>query len=106
VIARDGDRATMEAGAARLAGAVRESIAAGAAAAMAIRPDDLVAGNAGDNAIAAKVETIEYRGREFVGTARAGDLELVFRSDRKVDIGSTVHLSADPARALIFAAGG
>jgi hypothetical protein len=39
-----------------------------------------------------------------VGTARAGDLELVFRSDHRVDLGSTVHLGAAGDRALIYAA--
>ena len=53
----------------------------GSTAFAAIRPDDLVVGEAGSNAIAASVETIEYRGREFVGTAHSpGGLDFVFRS--------------------------
>jgi putative spermidine/putrescine transport system ATP-binding protein len=104
IVSREGDRATIDVGGARMSGMVRGSISPEAAAVMAVRPDDLVAGAAGPAAMAAKVETIEYRGREFVGTARAGDLELVFRSDHRVDLGSTVHLGAAGDRALIYAA--
>jgi putative spermidine/putrescine transport system ATP-binding protein len=104
IVSREGDRATIDVGGARMSGMVRGSISPEAAAVMAVRPDDLVAGAGGPAAMAAKVETIEYRGREFVGTARAGDLELVFRSDHRVDLGSTVHLGAAGDRALIYAA--
>ncbi len=104
LVSRDGDRATIDVGGAKVSGMVREAIAPGATAVMAIRPDDLMAGEAKGNAIGAKVETIEYRGREFVGTARAGDLELVFRSDRRVDIGATVQLSAEADRVLVYPA--
>ncbi|MEJ0011993.1 MAG: ABC transporter ATP-binding protein [Bauldia sp.] len=104
LVSRDGDQATIDVGGARVSGMVREAIAPGGTAAMAIRPDDLIAGEARADAIAAKVETIEYRGREFVGTARAGDLELVFRSERRVEPGTTVQLSADPGRVLVYPA--
>jgi len=50
------------------------------------------------------VETAEYRGRDFYGTARMPDnTELFFRSDRKVAAGETVRLGADPARVLVYA---
>jgi putative spermidine/putrescine transport system ATP-binding protein len=104
VASRDGQCATIDVNGAKLTGTVRDQVTAGGAAVMAIRPDDLVAGEAGPNAIAATVETIEYRGREFVGTAHAGDLALVFRSDRPVTLNSTVHLGAEPDRALVYAA--
>ena len=52
------------------------------------------------------VETAEYRGRDFYGTARTSDnVELFFRSDRKVASGETVRLGADPARVLVYARG-
>jgi putative spermidine/putrescine transport system ATP-binding protein len=61
-------------------------------------------GEAGQNAIAATVDTIEYRGREFVGTAHsAGGLDFVFRSHQPVEPGSSVHLRADDQRVLVFA---
>ena len=50
------------------------------------------------------VETAEYRGRDFFGTARMADgTELYFRSDEKVAPGETVRLGADPARVLVYA---
>jgi putative spermidine/putrescine transport system ATP-binding protein len=104
VVSREGNRVTVDVNGAHITGTVRDDVAAGKPAVMAIRPDDLVAGDARPDAIAAEVETIEYRGREFVGTAHAGDLALVFRSDRSVPPGSTVHLSADPGRVLVYAA--
>ena len=52
-------------------GLARGNLPVGAAAFVAIRPDDLMVGESGGNALKATVETIEYRGREFVGTARS-----------------------------------
>ena len=55
--------------------------------------------------VEAVVETIEYRGREFVGTARTAEgLELVFHAPQTAELGSAIWLSIDPARALAFAA--
>jgi len=49
---------------------------------------------------------MEYRGREFVGLARATDgTELVFHAGERLAPGATVHLAADPARAIVFAVG-
>jgi putative spermidine/putrescine transport system ATP-binding protein len=103
VVSRDGGRATVDVNGAKIAGAIRDDVAVGRPAVLAIRPDDLVAGDAKSDSIAATVETIEYRGREFVGTAHAGDLALVFRSDRPVAADATVHLSAAPERVLVYA---
>ncbi len=51
------------------------------------------------------VETVEYRGREFVGTGRAVDgSDLVFRSPQPIEIGAQVILHADADRVLIFPA--
>ena len=109
VTRRDGDRVTVEVGQVALSGIARDDIAVGAQAVIAARPDDVTATDGGDNspgnALRATVETIEYRGREFVGTARTdGDLELIFHAPRAVAIGSTVALAVDPARALAYAA--
>jgi putative spermidine/putrescine transport system ATP-binding protein len=105
VVSREGGRATVDVNGAKIAGAIRDDVAVGRPAVLAIRPDDLVAGDAKSDSIAATVETIEYRGREFVGTAHAGDLALVFRSDRPVAADATVHLSAAPERVLVYAGG-
>jgi putative spermidine/putrescine transport system ATP-binding protein len=97
-------RVTLSLGNATLMGTPIESIGAGDAI-IAIRPDDLTLS---DNApISAVVETAEYRGRDFYGTARTPEnVELFFRSDRKVATGETVRLGADPARVLVYARGG
>jgi putative spermidine/putrescine transport system ATP-binding protein len=104
LVSRDGDRAMVEVNGTKMTGMVRGTIALGGGAIAAIRPDDLIAGEAGAGAMAATVETIEYRGREFVGTAHAENLEFVFRSERPVTIGATVHLGADAARVLVYPA--
>ncbi|HKH67679.1 MAG TPA: ABC transporter ATP-binding protein, partial [Reyranella sp.] len=104
VVGSDGSRAVLDVEGARISGVARESLSAGAAAYAAVRPDDLMVGEAGQNAIAATVDTIEYRGREFVGTAHsAGGLDFVFRSHQPVEPGSSVHLRADDQRVLVFA---
>jgi putative spermidine/putrescine transport system ATP-binding protein len=70
-------------------------------ATVAIRPEDLVA--RADGPVSAVVETAEYRGRSFFGTARTAEgLELFFRSERPVGIGETVRLGADPAQVLVY----
>jgi putative spermidine/putrescine transport system ATP-binding protein len=70
-------------------------------AVVAIRPEDLVVRP--DGPFAAAVETSEYRGRSFFGTARTPEgLELFFRSDRPVTIGEAVRLAADPTQVLVY----
>lgn len=97
-------RAVIDVEGARLGGATREPISIGAPVYVAIRPDDLIVGEADSNALSVIVDTAEYRGREFVGTAHTkGGLELVFRSPHAVEPGTAVHLKADPERTLVFA---
>ena len=96
-------RVSISFGGATLAGTPIEAVGSGHAT-VAIRPDDLTPGP--DAPISAVVETAEYRGRDFYGTARTADnLELFFRSERKVATGETVRLGADPARVLVYARG-
>jgi putative spermidine/putrescine transport system ATP-binding protein len=102
VISIEGDRATLEAGGARLAGRVRQRVTPGAQASLVVRPDDLHPVAAGG--LAATVAAAEFRGREFVGFARTADgSDLAFRSDRRVAAGETVTLGADPDRVLVYA---
>ncbi|MGP2490350.1 ABC transporter ATP-binding protein [Mesorhizobium sp. PUT5] len=104
LVRRDGARGTVEVGGVALSGALRGDIADGKAVLVA-RPDDVTVIENGANALTATVETIEYRGREFVGTARTVEgLEVVFHTVRPVSAGSTVSLSVDAARALIYGA--
>ena len=105
VIARDGARATVRVGTAELTGVIRGQIGVGDAAVIAARPDDVAAGSEGGNAISATVETIEYRGREFVGSARTAEgLELIFHAPQRVEAGAAIALTIDPDRSLVFAA--
>jgi putative spermidine/putrescine transport system ATP-binding protein len=68
---------------------------------MAIRPEDLVVRQ--DGPLAAIVETSEYRGRSFFGTARTPEgLEVFFRSDQPVAANETVRLSAEPGQVLVY----
>ncbi len=96
-------KAVVDAGGADICGQMCAEMRVGSPVLVAVRPDDLIAAGDGANRILTKVETMEYRGREFVGTGRASDgSELVFRSIQPAAIGSDVALSADGERALVF----
>jgi len=87
---------------AEVEGAARQAFAVGDAVVLAVRPEDLVAGATG---VLARVESVEYRGRGFVGLARtAGGIETVFRTEVAVVPGSAVRLLPEPSRAIVFAA--
>ncbi|MBM6593264.1 ABC transporter ATP-binding protein [Microvirga pudoricolor] len=102
VVSHENGHAVIDVEGARFKGVARDALAPGAAAVVAVRPDDMVASDEGPHALKAVVDTIEYRGREFVGTAHSAQgSDLVFRSDHTVEPGSTVHLTADE-RVLIF----
>lgn len=97
-------RVTVRIGDRHIAGNTQDTLSVGQNVLVAIRTDDLEAGQANDNSFSATVETIEYRGREFVGTARTTDgIDLIFHSAVPAAIGSSVELTADPSRVVIFA---
>jgi putative spermidine/putrescine transport system ATP-binding protein len=97
----DGDRATIAVGDTLLTGKAHGALQAGDNAAIVARPDDLTVGASG---VAATVESMEYRGREFVGLARATEgTELVFHAAERLAPGTAVNLAVDPARAIVFA---
>jgi len=105
LVERDGARGTVDVGGVRLSGTVRGNIATGGSAIVVARSDDITVTDGKANALAATVETIEYRGREYVGTARKADgAEVVFHASKPVSVGSPVSLSVDAARTLIFPA--
>ena len=104
VVAVENGRALLDVEGARIAGVAREHLSPGLPAYAAIRSDDMVVGAPGDRALAVTVDTMEYRGREFVGTAHtAGGLDLVFRSHQAVEPGAKIHLQAEDNRVLVFA---
>jgi putative spermidine/putrescine transport system ATP-binding protein len=104
VIAVENGRALLDVEGARVSGVARERLSLGSKAYAALRPDDMVVGSPGEHALAVTVDTMEYRGREFVGTAHsAGGLDFVFRSHQSVEPGTKIHLQADGNRVLVFA---
>jgi len=77
-------------------------VAPGAALA-AIRPEDLTPQSGAP--LPATVETVEYRGRDFYGTARTqGGAELFFRAESRLQVGEAIRLGAESARILVYAA--
>ena len=73
-------------------------------AVLAIRPEDLVA--QANGAIAATVESAEYRGRSFFGAAHTAEgVELHFRSEQPVHPGDSIRLGAEPRHVLVYAGG-
>jgi putative spermidine/putrescine transport system ATP-binding protein len=77
-------------------------VAPGAALA-AIRPEDLTPQPGAP--LLATVETVEYRGRDFYGTARTqGGAELFFRAESRLQVGDAIRLGADAPRILVYAA--
>jgi putative spermidine/putrescine transport system ATP-binding protein len=103
VVAREGDRVTLDIGGARIEGLAHVALE-GASAVAAVRPDDL---EVAQNGVPATVELSEYRGRHFFGQAKGpGGAELFFRASRRLAAGESVRLAASPEKVLIFPQGG
>jgi putative spermidine/putrescine transport system ATP-binding protein len=99
----DGDTATITTVQGELTGRNMGGLKPGQTAVLSARGEDVLPAAAGPNTIPATVETVEYRGREFVGMAREpSGAELIFHTGAPVKIGSAIHLSVDPARALVY----
>lgn len=105
VIEAQGDFVTLDVGNAFITGTARVPLKVGQRAILAVRPDDVSTAAPSSSTIQAKVETIEYRGRDFVGTASADNAqELVFHAPVNAELGSTITLAIDANRALVFPA--
>jgi putative spermidine/putrescine transport system ATP-binding protein len=103
LVSVEGERAVVEADGAQLTALLREPVAPGAAAVVAVRPDDLVAHH-GETGLLATVVSTEFRGNDFTGFGRMADgTELVFSAPTALPPGTAVRLRADPDRALAFA---
>ncbi len=95
--------ATLSIAGVEVSGRAMATLSPGVDAILAARAEDVVEGRSSGNSIPATVETIEYRGREYVGTARAAeDMEMIFHSTRRVDLGSPIAVTIDPERALVY----
>jgi putative spermidine/putrescine transport system ATP-binding protein len=87
-------------GPARLSGTPVGTLQSGPAT-IAIRPDDLLPRAEGP--IAARVQTIEYRGRDFYGMAKTAEgTELFFRSEAPLKPGEEIRLAAAPEQVLVY----
>ncbi len=74
---------------------------------VAIRPDDMVVGAGPDalNSIAARVENIEYAGREsLVDVVTPGGIKLIVRTAEPLSVGASVHVHAPVERTLVYPA--
>jgi len=102
------ERRTGDAGVARGDGLTARGTVCGdgsgaAAVTLAIRPDDLVVGGAGENAFEITVDAVEFRGRGFVVDGRtASGQRLRGTSAAAVPIGEAVTLRAPAAKVLLF----
>ena len=100
VVASDDRQASVDVGGTSISVGLKTPVAPGQAVTLMVRPEDLVAGPVG---IPAEVRIGEYRGRAFFGAATgAGGADLYFRSDRMVQAGDRITLTARPEQILVF----
>jgi putative spermidine/putrescine transport system ATP-binding protein len=96
-------RARLRLGEVELEGIAMGPVAAGANVVAVFRPDDVVVDASRRTGLPAQVETLEYRGREFVGTAMTdAGLALTFCSSEALRPGDRIGLAPDPARMLLY----
>jgi putative spermidine/putrescine transport system ATP-binding protein len=110
VTAVNGSTVTVEDKGFNLRGTAAQPVSVGERVRVAIRPEDLVVVSEvvpvrGGNTMKAFVSVVEYHGREFaVGVTTPEGRSLHVRSDHPPVVGSTIELTADPARVLVFRA--
>jgi len=104
VVRVEDGQATIDVSGSELTGRAMDTLQPGSSAIIMARGDDVVSGEKGRNTIAATVETIEYRGREYVGIARTeSGMEMVFHGSQEVAPGAKITLGIDAGHALVFA---
>ena len=97
-----GDRALVETCGATIEAQSPVDLKVGDKVAVSVRPEDLLAMDSGEG-IKAKVQSIEYRGRAYFGTASARDgTELFFRSNRQMARGEETVLQLLAGHARLF----
>jgi len=70
---------------------------------VAIRPEDIEPGGTGANTIEARVEIVEYCGRDWLVDLLLSDGRTVYaRSSRKVASGASARCAVSPERVLVF----
>ncbi len=99
-------RTRLQLGHGTLDGTAMAPVAVGCAAVAVFRPEDVAVDVAGQGGLPVRVASIEYRGRELVGTgATDTGLAVTFRATEAVRPGDRIALIPDPARVLIYPAG-
>jgi putative spermidine/putrescine transport system ATP-binding protein len=100
----DGAAVTLAGHGLRLHGTAKQTLA-GRRAVAAIRPEELTAGGTGPNIIEARVENVEYCGRDsLLDAVTASGLRLHARIASRAAPGETVRLAASPERVLVYPA--
>ncbi|MCU4186891.1 ABC transporter ATP-binding protein [Acidiferrimicrobium sp. IK] len=103
---RDGERVTVGGGSIQLEGTARDDLPSGRAVA-AIRPEDLVVSETGENRFDVVVEVVEYHGREQSVQGRLPSGEPVyFRTEARLAPGDRAPLAVAAGRVLIYPADG
>jgi len=98
----DGTRVALRGAGIGLDGTAQQAIAPGPVT-VALRPDDIEPGGGGANAIEARVEIVEYCGRDWLVDLVLPDGRTVYaRSSRKVAPGTSARCAVAPERVLVF----
>jgi putative spermidine/putrescine transport system ATP-binding protein len=98
----DGTRVALRGAGIGLDGTAQQAIAPGPVT-VALRPDDVEPGGGGANAIEARVEIVEYCGRDWLVDLILPDGRTVYaRSSRKVAPGTSARCAVAPERVLVF----
>jgi putative spermidine/putrescine transport system ATP-binding protein len=99
----DGGKVMLEGAGLQLEGIAKAGLSGGRSS-VAIRPEDLSVG-AGPNAIAGKVENVEYGGHDSLVDVRVGkDTLLHVRTSARIKMGEDVRLTVAPQRVLAYPA--
>ncbi len=98
----EGGRGFVAAGGLRLEGICREPLAAGAAARVAIRPEDLTPGD-GPNTIEGRAEAVQYCGHDYlIDFLTADGQRLHARSVVRVAPGEALRCHVPTERVLVY----
>jgi putative spermidine/putrescine transport system ATP-binding protein len=104
VVGEDGDRVVLKGADLALTGVRKQPLTKGRAA-VAIRPEEIVMGDGpgGVNTISARVENVEYNGRDsLLDVLTAGGTLLHVRAAGKFALGDTVRVHVPVERALVY----
>jgi putative spermidine/putrescine transport system ATP-binding protein len=97
----DGSRVSLLGGNVRLAGTAQSAIS-GNRATIAMRPEEVMLGTAGDNTLSGTVDQVEYCGRDYLVDVVTPVGTVYLRTDRRVSPDETVQLSIPFERVLVF----